>query len=100
MKANNKMIAEFMGMEEHNFTGTFTKDIDKPLFHRNYLFPSELNYDKDWNWLMEVVKKILTISLKLDSMEMYYNITDSMPNIEQTYEAVVQFIEWYNNEQN
>jgi len=91
---DNKLIAEFMG--------------NIPIFENEYQMVThnnmcygvdELKYHTDWNWLMQVVEKILNISLELDSMETYYNITDSIPNIEQTHEAVIEFIKWY-NEQN
>jgi hypothetical protein len=45
---------------------------------------------------MEVVEKILDISLNLDTMEMYYNITDSIPRIDHTYNACVEFVKHYN----
>lgn len=45
---------------------------------------------------MEVVEKILNISLELDEMERYYNITDAIPYIQNTYDEVVVFIDWYN----
>jgi hypothetical protein len=88
---NNKLIAEFMG--------------NIPIFENEYQMVThnnmcygidELKYDTDWNWLMQVIEKILDISLDLDSMEKYYNITDSVPMIKQTYENVVEFINWYN----
>ena len=43
MKNDNKLIAEFMGMEDHQEMG-------------EYITP---NY-KTWEWLMPVVSKILT----------------------------------------
>lgn len=56
------------------------------------------NYHCDWNELMPVIEKILDISLNLDSMEMYYDITDCIPSITQTYIAVKDFIVWYNQQ--
>lgn len=91
---DNKLIAEFMGYSQpHPDYPTSTywyKEGEAPL--------TILLFDTDWNWLMPVVEKILNISLELDSMEAYYNITDSVPNIEQTHEAVVEFIKWYDNQ--
>ena len=52
------------------------------------------------SWMMPVIQKILDISLNLDSMEMYYNITDSIPKIDQAYEEVVKFIINYNTTEN
>jgi hypothetical protein len=55
-----------------------------------------LGYHENWNELIKVIRKILNISLKNDSMELYYNITDSIPEIEQAHEAVIEFINHYN----
>ncbi len=89
---DNKLIAEFMGYSQphpdYPTTTYWYKEGEAPL--------TILSYNTDWNWLMSVVEKILDISLDLDSMEMYYNITDAIPKIESTYNEVVEFIKWYN----
>jgi len=89
---NNKLIAEFLGLEKfkdllatiHNGKINISIDIYE-----------QSKFDTDWNWLMEVVEKILNICLELDSMEMYYSITDSIPDINQSYNEVIEFINWY-----
>lgn len=91
---NNKFIAEFMGYElqkdpKERFFGRYKTPITKVWVKEN-----ELAFDTDWNSLMNVIEKILEISLELDSMEMYYNITDSIPNIKQAYADVTKFIVW------
>ena len=91
---NNIIIAKFMG-------ATLTKDLQimYPVYEGDSSYVKDLKYHSDWNWLMKVIEKILNVSLELDSMEMYYNITDSIPDIVKTYEKSVEFIKWY-NEQN
>jgi len=81
MKNDNKLIAEFMGMEDHQEMG-------------EYITP---NY-KTWEWLMPVVSKILTNENYID-MTQRENIMDSLPYgmIDDTYDAVVEFINEYNN---
>lgn len=92
MTDKNKLIAEFMGYSQPH--------PDYP--NSTYWYREDgsiltiLLYDTSWNWLMPVIEKILDISLNLDTMEMYYNITDSIPNFKNTYNAVVEFIKWYN----
>jgi hypothetical protein len=96
---NNKLIAEFMCIK-YIYDDKYIENIKEMrangvMFEQGYML-SELKYDTDWNWLMSVVEKILDISLELDSMEMYYNITDSIPYINSTYNACIEFIKWYN----
>ena len=56
-----------------------------------------LEYNNDWNLLIKVVKKIY--SLELDVEEVLI-VRDGLAeaNITQTYDAVVKFIEWYNQQ--
>ena len=88
---NNKLIAEFMEYPKHK--------IDFVGKRLNFENSKHNTYHIDWNWLMKLIEKILNVSLELDSMEMYYNITDSIPDIVKTYGKSVEFIKWY-NEQN
>jgi hypothetical protein len=55
-------------------------------------------HHSDWNELMRVVEKILDLCLELDSMEMYYEITDSIPRIDLAHESCCKFVKWYNDE--
>jgi hypothetical protein len=103
---NNKLIAEFMGMEDYQEMG-------------EYVTP---NYDSSWDWLMPVVEKIkkipsydrdkfstyvvISFNTKIYSgayggskphSNIYFNKTFSgNTTIEATYKAVVEFIKWYN----
>lgn len=90
---NNKLIAEFMGFQLTNigwYDSEETLDVSK-----DNTF-DVLHFETDWNWLMPVIEKILSVSLELDTMELCYDITDSIPDIEETYIAIVEFINWYN----
>ena len=107
---NNKLIAEFLEFKKVKFlNGCYTFIIPDYLSHGEYKNLTlednkevvawdveDLIFHKDWNWLMQVVEKILNVSLEIDSMEMYYNITDSIPYIAKTYGECVEFIKWYN----
>ena len=90
----NKLIAEFM---EHK--PTFEVYID------NVLTPLERpikNYHSDWNWLMEVVEKIESLSKEqkvINWSRRNKNIFDfklTESKIKAVYNACVTFIEWYN----
>ena len=115
MKTSNKIIAEFMGLE-------ITKDkvivpemfqVEEHPFHLlkwiddfrevDNLPPNSLNnlhFHSDWNWLMQVVEKILKDFYKLNPCPIYLkmNIEKALNevNIDATYNSCVEFIKWYN----
>ena len=104
---NNKIIAEFLNIKLHpcetieNFK--FLPIEERGLY--NGYFIDELKYHEDWNKLMEVVKQIDKISLDAQiiwNLEVKANdIFDSLRevNIQLTYNRVIDFINFY-NEQN
>jgi|TARA_R100000458_G_C8194501_1_gene187083 hypothetical protein len=52
---SNKLIAEFMGLSYDSKT----KEYYRPLYNSgDWISENELQYHKDWNWLMPVVEKI------------------------------------------
>lgn len=110
---NNKLIAEFLGYSQphpdyHNTTYWYKKDC-QPL--------TILLFHSDWNWLMEVVEKIerfegenryamYNVDIQQCFVEIIENHTyetiiniDANSKIEAVYNACVEFIKWY-NEQN
>ena len=96
---NNKIIAEFLGYintTPSDKVFSIYENNANPFLGKTLLEPMSMKCNSDWNWLMKVVEKILNVSLELDSMEMYYNITDSIPHITKTYEKCIEFIKWYN----
>jgi hypothetical protein len=106
---DNKLLAEFMGKEWHNsfFAGV------------SIISPSNITYkfDTDWNWLMQVVEKIESIEdnrflFQTSARQGFYaeirerfsyetKIEDAYgkTRIEAVYNACVEFVKWY-NEQN
>ncbi len=87
---DNKLIAEFMGVETTD--GLVFQDNNTHEFH-------PIKYHTSWDWLMPVVEKILDLSFQDDGdAEDFYNVRDCMPDINHTYKAVVEFIKEYNDE--
>ena len=94
---NNKLIAEFMGMKPHDINeldGFWTNTI------KAYKFDNVMNlqFNSDWNWLMEVVEKCFKIETNYG---LHKNIEDALifnseNRIQDVYNAVVKFIEVYN----
>ena len=96
---NNKLIAEFMGMDYGILTN------QKGFFTKN-------NYEYSWDWLMPVVKKIRSNKLFPKSFTVIINDDDIIKapcnsdhllieglytqNIELVHNGVIEFIKWYN----
>lgn len=118
---NNRLIAEFMGAKLGNGTDTFPIvyiNVPSGLAGLCTQTPEMMKYHSDWNWLMEVVEKIE--SLKNNESYILYDVVifpDAVlienregeeiilinkskgtftTKIEAVYNAVVEFITWYN----
>jgi hypothetical protein len=112
IEENNRMIAEFMGWKkghpelfELRWSDEWFNDKEKMTTR------GHLHFDTSWDWLMPVVQEIkLSIEISdrfyetLDRLESdrFYETLDRLDNslmdinIQQTYENVVDIIEWYN----
>lgn len=100
IREKNKMIAEFMGKHWHR---DFFKDVC-------IISPSNISYKfhTSWDWLMPVVEGIEEYEMNVKIHTSYTSIhfkrkqcivdVDGGSKIENTYNAVVQFIEWYNKQ--
>ena len=93
----NKLIAEFMGLKEHK--GSYYL----PLYNSgDWVSDVELDYHTSWDWLMPVVKRIVSdveFIVGYEDEEYREHLMDVVPfaNIEDVYEAVVEFIKNQNN---
>ena len=122
---NNKLIAEFMGgkLSAHspnliNMPQTIG-DAKIHCVKGSELLPNgtyslfylhELKYHSSWDWLMSVVEKIESVQawhveISTDSCTLHNGLlkepifeTYMKTKIEATYNAVVEFIKWYNKE--
>lgn len=124
---NNKLIAEFMGVNEvESFYESYHTKIpiwytriglyDSPAFSSpNLSFPDFLEHSKyhqSWDWLMPVVEMIESLEFRCEigkhSIYIYpTNSYDDIINVdvdrhsnklESLYEAVLRFIKWYNSQ--
>lgn len=110
----NKLIADFMGLEqfENPFRGIKKED---GLYKRTNAdgtadIIGDLNYAVSWDWLMPVVEKIenlkdhIEVNISGTDCTIWYlpdlkpvGVTRNWPTkIEAVYNAVVSFIRWYN----
>ena len=95
---NNKLIAEFMHLEtsiNHNSSEWYEKKIISSIITEN---ANELNYHKSWDWLMPVVREILTLidinQSDYDASALKFEVLDD--DINQAYKEVIEFIKEYN----
>jgi len=99
-----KLIALFMGeaVGSNGLLGIHQQNGDI-----EYEIP--LDYNGSWDWLMPVVEKIeslgfrveiigLTCSIYTNSEENIYVDEPAMTKTEATWQAVVEFIKWYNSQ--
>jgi hypothetical protein len=84
---NNKLIAEFMGLvvsDSDNYTSELHTNVDV-----------DLEYHTSWDWLMPVVQECLTKGEDEHEWDAIYNAVGTI-DIEDVYQAVVEFIKEYN----
>lgn len=112
---NNKLIAEFMG---YHYVAETTSTHDYFMVKGRYIRPDGIIFDTDWNWLMRVVEKIentkydnltFDVFISKNKTHIHYSannewfsnifLHEGKTKIENTYNACVEFINWY-NEQN
>ena len=110
MENNNILIAEFMGINHLNddkYINNLKEMKAEGLYFEQGYMTSELKFDTDWNWLMPVIRKIeelgndvlITtnyIQISFDEGEQFIVIDDLNIKIDSVYNAVVEFIKWYN----
>ena len=95
MKKENKLIAEFMGMEESN--GEYYRRI----YNSGDWIPlNDLEFDTSWEWLIPVVEKINGIKYEANE-ELDQRIIIVLRAVlsfdrSQVYKAVVDFINEHN----
>jgi len=89
---NNRLIAEFMG-----YKVDFGFDKKGVLFAGQHIGLDKLIYHTSWDWLMPVYYKIQdTVGETSNIFNEFFNSITMFNSIDFLYQAVVQFIEWYN----
>lgn len=92
---NNKLIADFMSVEKSYVDNLGTQMYKNPLDKREDI--CGFKYHESWDWLMPVVSKCYEINIPNDS-NLHGDISCELLecDLEETYKAVVEFIDWYN----
>ena len=88
---DNKLIAEFMELPTEVFkSGIMNYHHDGAWYEEH-----ELSYNTSWDWLMPVVQKCFEVAKHEDD---FFAISGSLPYMDSTYDAVVEFIKQYNDD--
>lgn len=110
---NNRLIAGFLGASE-NSGGEFEmygiiEGIDDDLYTEHFYFAKEMKFSSSWDWIMQAVLKIEEnniVEIRSESVTIFTNdgekIVDFQPSdfirkIEAVNKAVIEFINWYND---
>jgi hypothetical protein len=113
---NNRLMAEFMGLETGKQLG-YDRWVNDWFDNRGVINGQrneKLLFDSDWNWLMEVVDKIESMDFLLNIRQGHVSIVNNSgktpfytesdiveeSKIESVYNTCVEFIKWYNNVDN
>ena len=109
---NNKIIAEFMGFEiknKINYVPSSLPNCMKNAEHLKVDKSENLPFHNDWIWLMEVVEKIEMLGFIFSIKKNWAKITkdkiaivvrweEDKNKIEAVYNACLEFIKWYNKQ--
>jgi hypothetical protein len=97
----NKLIAEFLNVKPNNY-GDYemygvVEVIEDGENEQHFFRPQDMLFHSDWNWLMTVVDRCFNSEIDIEGNvigEITHGLLDC--NKETTFKAVVEFIEWYN----
>lgn len=103
---NNKLIANFMGVQIGKELYSYRVGVTKPLQEKH------LNYHKSWGWLMPVVEKIESENMMatvviicskcqitlfdFDSVPKFAKTIETNDKLKATWLCVVDFVKWHN----
>lgn len=99
---SNKLIAEFMGIKtitQEELEKQLRENRKNGFIHTpNAYTLEELKHHNSWDWLMPVINSIYNMDIDEQENNIIGDITHSLVdiNILSTYENVVEFIKWYN----
>src|SRR3990167_3740570 len=98
---NNILIAKFMGFTNEKNIGWYDNEMKMPKIvydTQNGNCFNKLLFNESWDWLIPAVKKIMEYQHEKEDSELALIVRDALcdVSITGTYDAVVDFIKWYN----
>ena len=114
---NNQLIASFLGQTSTIYEFPQFGYIKSNGDWKDTFSASELKFHSDWNWLMEVVEKIESLEVDKITFDFFITqekahihycknnewfsnifISEGKSKIQNTYNNCVEFIKWYNQQ--
>jgi hypothetical protein len=92
---NNKLIAEFMGMQDTPIGWYDNEEAFPNLLRTEGNTFDNLLFHTSWDWLMPVVEKCMQTGDNTDEWDDLYNALSTV-NKTNLHQAVVEFIKQYN----
>jgi len=99
---NNKLIAEFMEAKQYDKEDNYIYfDETNNMFSNDTISIKNLKFHSDWNWLIPVIEKCRESQI-FGSERLINNIYRRLLKLDllATYENVVDFIQWNNQQKN
>ena len=93
---NNRLLAEFIEMQSTNIGWFDSESVLRLVYTSDNTF-DELLFHSSWDWLMPVLKKCYTVGDDTGQWDALFEALSTI-EINEVYEAVVNFVQWYNNE--
>ena len=91
--SSSALIAEFMGCQKSDYVDSIY--VMNYMDYKPHYIPSLMLYDKSWDWIMPVVKKIQ--QLKIDDFSKKKPVMSALMDvdIESLFKSVVVFLQWW-----
>ena len=106
---NNKLIAEFMGANPFRESETeysyemwgLLECLEEGDHEKHFYLPNEMKFNESWDWLMPVHRKCMFTPNFSGDDQLRTLLIDAVidADINRLYQAVVEFIKQYNDEQ-
>jgi hypothetical protein len=101
IEEKNAIIAEFMGLkfkDDDTYISELKEMRSNGVYFEQGYMTSELKYHTSWDWLMPVVDSIYNTGMDEQTTNEIGDVTHALLdiNIQSTHDAVISFIEFYN----
>jgi hypothetical protein len=100
MKNKTNTIAPFMGAK--GGTNDVFSNVPVPFDKKTTMHTSQMKYDRSWDWIIPVCKKLHAINVDIDLADMWSEKLEDVQgairflDIKKLFNKVAETIHWYN----